>query len=432
MLRKIKKLNFRKVTQSTLAKNYFFLSTYQVVNFAVPLIIVPFIISRVGVTNFGLIAFSYAFVNYFNVIVDYGFTVSATRKISVNKENSNVINNIFTTVFAIKLILLVLSFFMCMLLVFSVPLLRQQWQLHLLSFTLVAGQALIPIWLFQGMEDMKYLAICNIVSKLSYLVLILIYIQIPEDFYLVNFLQGLSSIGAAILSLYFSARRFHIRLVSFSSSDVRHEFKEGKVLFYSAIAVNIYVNSNAFILGFFAQPAEVGLYSIAEKVFLALKQFDNVFSQVIFPRICMLAVTSVSALKKFLTQIFKPFLVFIVAACFVVFFAGHFISAYFLHGAIDPYLITLINIFCLTVIVNAFNTPTFQTLLAYNEKKRYGIVLMSGCIVNIVSNLVLAHFFKALGTACSILITELFITAGLGYFFFKVIKQKQHEIEIGI
>ncbi|TKK68029.1 hypothetical protein FC093_12510 [Ilyomonas limi] len=428
LLKYIENFSLKRTLQSTIFKNYFFLSIYQVVNFAVPLIIVPYLISRIGVANFGLVAFSYAFVNYFNVIVDYGFNLSATQRISVNRSNKEVVNTIFSTVYISKLIFLSICFLLYIALIYTFPVLYAQRWLHLSSFAIVVGQALIPIWLFQGMEDMKFLAICNILSKLIYFACILLYIRLPTDYYLVNLFQGLSAIVAGILSIYIVLKKFNVRFVRITVKDVKTEVTSGKMLFFSSVAVNIYLNSNAFILGVFASPAEVGIYSIAEKVYYALKQLSNVFSQVIFPQICLLAASSVTALKAFLKKVFVPFIALIMLACVVVFFATHLISSYFLKGEINYHLILLINIFCIAIIINACDIPAFQTLLAYNEKNKYGLVLILGCAINIIANIVLVNLFKSLGTVYAILITESFITFGLGYYFFKVLKQKSHEI----
>jgi PST family polysaccharide transporter len=428
LLKYIENFNLRRTLQSTIFKNYFFLSVYQVVNFAVPLIVVPFLIGRIGVANFGLVAFSYAFVNYFNVIVDYGFNLSATQKISVNRNNKEVVNRTFTTVYISKLVFLIVCFLLYASLLFAIPALYQLRWLHLCSFTIVIGQALIPIWLFQGMEDMKYLAICNILSKFIYFACILLFIQLPGDYFLVNFFQGLSGIIAGIVSLFIAFRKFNTRIVQVTAKDVKAEIIAGKMLFFSSVAVNIYLNSNAFILGVFASPAEVGIYSVAEKVCFALRQLNMVFSQVIFPKTCLLAQSSVSALRSFLKRIFVPFILLVFVACIVVFFSSHLISSYFLKGVVDYHLILLINIFCISVIINAFNIPAFQTLLAYNEKNKYSLILILGCILNVISNIILVNFLKSLGTVCAVLITEAFITSGLVYYFYQVLKQRSSEL----
>lgn len=59
------------------------------------------------------------------------------------------------------------------------------------------------------------------------------------------------------------------------------------------------------------------------------------------------------------------------------------------------------------------NIPAYQTLLAYNYKNSYSIILIMGAVINIILNFILANFYGANGTAISVLITEFFITAGL-------------------
>lgn len=45
----------------------------------------PYLFRVLGVEKFGLIAFSYALITFFNVIVDYGFTLSGTREVALNQ-----------------------------------------------------------------------------------------------------------------------------------------------------------------------------------------------------------------------------------------------------------------------------------------------------------------------------------------------------------
>jgi PST family polysaccharide transporter len=163
---------FKNIVHSVLFKNYIYLSVYQVVNFLVPIVIVPIIISRVGLEKFGLIAFSYAFVNYFTVLTDYGFNLSATKNVSVHRHDPHMINRIFTTVMLSKLLFFALSFLLFSILLL-IPIFQDHYQLHLASYMLVLAQVLIPVWLFQGLEDMKYLAVFNTMAKILYAVLII-------------------------------------------------------------------------------------------------------------------------------------------------------------------------------------------------------------------------------------------------------------------
>ncbi|MEO5890131.1 MAG: oligosaccharide flippase family protein [Ferruginibacter sp.] len=416
-------INYKNIASSGIFKNYIFLSAYQVVNFLVPLIIFPIVIKKTGLENFGKIAFSYAFVNYFNVLTDYGFNLSATRNIAVSRLNIEAVRKIYTSVVVAKLLLFFISAIVFAGLL-GIPFFREEYKLHLLSFTVVAAQVLMPLWLFQGMEDMKYLAIFNAFAKICFAILIIVFVQLPQHYLLVNFLLGIGGIIAAFACHLVARRTYKIHFVRITVRDISNELRDGFVLFLSSLAVNIYVISNVFILGIFASPLVVGYYSIAEKVYFAIKQLTSVFSQVIFPRICQLAKQSIDQLLVFQKKIFFPFLVCLLLICLVVWYYAGFIGNYFLPGDSGDVQL-LIRIFCIVPIIVAFDIPAFQALLALNEKAKYSVVLISGCVLNVIANVFLAQRLGALGTTISVLLTELYITVGLMTMFGKVIKAKK-------
>ena len=79
-------------------ENFLSLSLIRIADFILPLIVLPYLITVLGVEKFGLTAFAAALVNYFLNITQYGFSLSAVRDLSKNQDNPQKLEEIFNSV----------------------------------------------------------------------------------------------------------------------------------------------------------------------------------------------------------------------------------------------------------------------------------------------------------------------------------------------
>ena len=68
-------------SHGALKKNIISLVILQGTNYLLPLISLPYLVRVLGPEKFGLIAFVQAIIQYFTMVVDYGFNWSATKKL---------------------------------------------------------------------------------------------------------------------------------------------------------------------------------------------------------------------------------------------------------------------------------------------------------------------------------------------------------------
>ncbi|NLR78613.1 oligosaccharide flippase family protein [Chitinophaga eiseniae] len=412
MIPYLKGLVTGKLHRSVLVKNYLYLSMYQVINFLAPIIIIPHIVKVLGIEKYGSVVFSYAFVTYFAIFTDYGFNLSATRDISISRDDEVAVNHIFNRVIQSKLLLYCIAFILFTVIVYIIPVFRKELLLHYCSFILVLTQTLLPIWFFQGLEDMRFIAMLNAISKLCFIGLIFIIVRTPEHYILVNLLQGLGGLFSCVICYILIKKKYNISYVRIPIKEIFKEIKDGTSLFISGFAVSVYVNSNTFLLGMFANRMTLGYYGIAEKVVLAVKQLLIVFSQVVYPYMCKITNEPFDKTRRFLKTAFIPFAYIIIASCICIFLFSDYIVLYAIKGK-NVELSNLLKLFSFLPIIVLFDIPAYQVLLAYNLRKAYSTILISGCVLNILINFVLSYYFKAWGTVTSVLITELYITFGL-------------------
>ncbi|MCG6913284.1 oligosaccharide flippase family protein, partial [bacterium BMS3Abin03] len=139
----------------SLIQSFTSLSILQIANYLFPLIVLPYVVRVLGPAKYGLINFAAAFVAYFSLICDYGFNLSGTKTISLIRNEKEKLSRTFSAILTIKIIFVILSFLILVLVVFTIPFFKSNWDLYLLSFGIVLGTVLFPNWFYQGIEQMK-------------------------------------------------------------------------------------------------------------------------------------------------------------------------------------------------------------------------------------------------------------------------------------
>lgn len=198
--------------KKTLLENFLSLGALQIVSYVIPLISLPYLSRVLGVERFGVVFFAFAFMTYFIIFTDYGFGLSATREIAVNRHNKNNLSNIFSSVMFIKICLLLVSFAVLCIMITFIPKLQENWLVFLLSFLMVIGNAIYPVWFFQGVEKMKYITFLNILSKTIFLILIFIFVQKSDDYIIVPLLNSLGFLVSGIIGIYFVIKKLGAKL----------------------------------------------------------------------------------------------------------------------------------------------------------------------------------------------------------------------------
>ncbi|RMI06613.1 MAG: flippase [Calditrichaeota bacterium] len=372
------------LSKRRIVENFFSLSVLQGANYLLALIILPYLTRVLGAEKFGLVMFAQAFVYHFVVITDFGFNLSATRAISLARNDPRKLSEIYSAVMIIKLLLTLLCLAIMMIIVLNFQRFSKEWPVYFLSFGVVIGQVLFPLWFFQGMERMKYITVLNLLAKLIFTFSIFIFVSGPSDYLYVPFLNSLGVISGGIIAIVIVLRRFGItpRIPAFEI--LKNQFKNGWYIFTSQIAISLYTTANTFILGIFTNDTIVGYYAAVEKIIQAVKFLPNPLYQAIYPHCAVLAETSREKCMRFLRRVFQFTVGYGLIVWAGMFVLSEYIVVFFLGAEFFP-AIPIFRIFSFLVMITPMAYLVFNVvLLSFKLDKYFSLIYLSGALLNFI------------------------------------------------
>jgi len=412
------------LVQNRLLSNILSLGVLQVSNYILPLLTVPYLVRVLCPEYFRLLAFATATISYFMLVTDYGFNLSATRQISIHRDDITKVNQIFSAVMIIKLFLMTISFFLMVLVVFSFERFSQHWEVYFVTFGIVIGQVFFPVWLFQGMERMEYITYLNLGAKTFFTVCIFIFVKDPQNYLLVPLFTSLGFIVTGIFSAYLVRKEFNITYSRPPLSSIRFQLLDGWHVFYSSFAISMYTTSTTIILGLATNNTIVGYFSAANKIIYAVSGLYRPISQAIFPLI-----------SKKLDEDKSVGLAFINKTAWAV-GSGMFVVSASLFLFSEPIVILLLGsqfqksvvllqiMAFLPFLIALSNIFGIQMMLNLGFKKEFSYFTTVAAFVGIGLALFLTPRYSAEGVSMTMLFVEILVTVTLGFFIMYKLKGK--------
>jgi PST family polysaccharide transporter len=367
-----------------------------------------------GVEKFGLVMFAQSLGTFFLIAVGFGFDISGTREIAISKNNKEQLSQMFSAIMTIKFFLIVFWLCVLFLVVEFIPRFKEDSLVYYLSYGMVVGHAIFPVWFFQGIEKMKFVTLINILAKLIFTILIFVVIKNKSDYYLVPAFNAIGFISAGFIGFLISLK--HINLVKPPFRLIIKLFKDSFSLFVGKFATNLYTTCNVLVLGLFAGDTIVGVYSSMEKLLLAIKNIYAPFYQAIFPWLSnQLPEKRIRVLKKI-----TPYITGVgtIITLGILFFGDAVLAIIYNDELINSYSYifkTLGLIGVLSGLNMMFTSLYFPAVKMY--KTRMNIFLIAG-FSHLILSLILVKKYDIDGTMIAVLITEILLLV-LGFYYYR-------------
>jgi PST family polysaccharide transporter len=272
---------FGKMLSHSVVRNTLALGVVQAANVLLPLVVLPYLTRSLGVSVFGVVAVVLASIQLAYVITDYGFSLSATYSIAQRRDDREAVSETIGNTFGAKILL---ALFGCLGLSI-VGLVFQEgryFALFAAGYLAVAAQAFQPLWLFQGLERMKFVTIYMVATKTLYALLVVLFVNGENDAVWVIWAWGGSQfVGTvlAIVNLYALGYRIPVP----KPSKVVELLRESRPFFVSRVAVAAYTAGNTVIVGMFSSPIQAGYFAVCDQAYRVTQNLTAPLSQALFP-----------------------------------------------------------------------------------------------------------------------------------------------------
>lgn len=389
-----------------LRDNVLSLSALEAGNYLLPLIALPYLVRTLGGEHYGLMVFAQAFIQLFVVFTEYGFNKSATRELARHRQCDEQVAAIFGSVMLAKVGLGLLSLVLLAALVAAVPLFRADWELYALGSLAVIGNVLFPIWLFQGMERMKYITFLNLGARLIGVMALFIFVHTPDDYRLALAIQAGAGVLGGVASLIVAMRVLNVRWKTPSMAEVKVRLLTGWHYFLSVAAGSLYTDGAIFVLGLVANPTIAGYFNAAYKLVYAVVRLFHPLILAFYPRVNHLAATSQEHAMRFIRRAVRWLApVALVVSLVIYLLADPLISV--LYGAeLRPAAEVMRWMAPLPFIITLNNMLGIQIMLSFGWERQYSRILLSCGIVSVLASIPLAYVSGAAGTAMGLVATE--------------------------
>lgn len=397
-----------------LLSNFFSYTLLQLLNYILPLLTIPYLVRVLDLDNYGLIFFSLAIIGVFQVIVDYGFNISATKEVAKNKHDNEKLLEIFNTVMFIKFILALICLIILLLGIIFIDVVSKNMYIYIFTYGIVIGEMLFPFWMFSGLEKMKFAMIINVFSKSIFTLLIFIFVN-NENYLLVPVFNSLGFIFAGMISIFILKNKFNIYLNVKYISNYKNFFKSNFIIFFSGFLTLFYTSAIPIILGILVNQEAVVYFSIAEKVIKAITNIYQPISQTLFPYFFSISENKKKNMLRKLIYFSLIFSIFIVIV--INFFSNEIIKIFSKNDNLKiNELFTIMSI--LPIIITFSRIFSLNYIISYNYNIKLFQIYLISVVFGLPTIIFSVFYYQEVGASVSLVLIEAFIVL-LMYIFIK-------------
>lgn len=411
--------------RNKIIENIYSLGIVQVFNLIFPLITIPYVSRIIGPDGYGIINYSVAFIGYFNLIIIYGFDLTATKKIAANLSEKEIIDSVFSEVVNARIILFFFTTIIFILSFFLGDTLHKNILVSLFLYLGVIGAVFSCQFIYQAFQELKIFSYFNLFKGILNTVLIFIFIKTKNDYILIPLFTTIFIVTSNLALFFYAYKKFSLNFTFNKISKSINTIFSERFVFFATVLGSFRTTTNTIVLGFFVTISQIGYYTTSlNLLFIVLTIFNVSISTAIYPFISSTFGKSkeegVEVVKRIMPLLFY---IYLLASFFILVFAPIIIRILYGSQFEDSiYVLQIVSFIPLSVgLTNIFGV---QLMFNLNLENLYFKITVISTIISLVFNVLLSRSFGIIGAAWSIVICDI-IGVVLIYY---AVKNKKIEI----
>ncbi len=397
-------------------KNIFSLGTVQLVNYAFPLITVPYVSRIIGPDSYGIINYATAFIGYFAILIGYGFNLTATRRIAQRPNDNEYISKIFSEITSARIILFLVSSLLFIISVIFVKPLSRNVYVAIVLFASTISYVLNPQYIYQGKQNLTIFAFLNFAKGLINTILIFVLIKEKENYVVLPTLNVILAIFSSIFLLVYAVKKYRLHFYWVSVKKTLKLLITERIIFLSTVVISLYTTTNVVVLGFFASEAEVGFFTVSLSLLNVIISVISIpLSTALYPYIgTAFSVNKEKGLET-IKKIFPIVSYTTFIACTILFIFAPIIIQLFYGDKFNNSIVAFRIIAFMPFVVSISNIFGIQTMLNLKMDKLFFKATASASVFGFLLNIIMSKMYSYIGTAWNTIVIEIFVTLYMYY-----------------
>ncbi|HIF9354874.1 TPA: lipopolysaccharide biosynthesis protein [Photobacterium damselae] len=377
----------------------------QLINNVVPIILIPFMILNLGADIYGEMILSLAVWGIPNLLVQFGFQVTASKKITQIKDEREQLSSYIINVYLAKFMLFLFGV-LCLILSYSILKVETGRDYIIYTVPFILGSLLNPAWVYFGTGEFKKLAKLTIVGKMLGILIIFFIAKYSSEHMLILTYSSMNLFASLMLFLGLVSSGIFSTKNSVSLKNIFFEINEAKSVFLASSSTGVFQQLIPIVLGHYFGPVYATLLNVCDAIRRVLYQSTQSIFQVVYQNTnkntdkIRKEDKNVGLIKVMISILSLYLLAYILIYCIESYVVRYFFDVkYFDYDLIYWVLLSGIT----NMLVNAFGIQVLIPL-GYNSSIR-NIFIFSSLMSMPIMFLLVTHF-NVLGAVCGILVFD--------------------------